>query len=145
VTYGKRARAQAIVWVAVMLPVIFIPVVGLSIDAGRLFDARREAQNVADGAARVGAMELDDTLLQQTGRPRIVENRARNQARAYAARSGYTISGFDFSSDGRSIRVAIETRVQPTFLRLARVGPVDVRAAGRARVCQGTQAEGACS
>jgi uncharacterized membrane protein len=141
----RRARAQAIVWVAVMLPVIFMPIVGLSVDAGLLFDARREAQNVADGAARVGAMELDEQELQRTGKPHIVESRARGQARAYAARSGYTISRFDFSSDGRSVGVTIETRVQPTFLRIARFGPVDVRAAGRARVCQGTQAENACS
>ena len=38
----RRQRAQVLVWVVVMLP-FFLAIVGLSIDAGRLFDARRGA------------------------------------------------------------------------------------------------------
>ena len=49
---------QAIVWAAVMLP-LFLAVVGLAIDGGVVFAARRELQNVADAGARPGAMQVD--------------------------------------------------------------------------------------
>jgi Flp pilus assembly protein TadG len=141
----RRSRGQAIVWVAVLLPVIFIPIVGLSIDAGLLFDARREAQNVADGAARAGAMELDQRVLQRDGRARIDRKEAQVRARAYAAHSGFNVRRFDFSNDDRTLAVTVGTTVQPSFMRLLKARAVDVQAEGRARLCQGTQAEGACS
>ena len=141
----RRARGQAIVWVAVLLPMIFIPIVGLSIDAGLLFDARREAQNVADGAARAGAMELDQRVLQQDGKARINRKEAQERARAYVARSGFSVRGFSFSNDDRTMAVTVGTNVKPTFMLLLKYPAVDVQAEGRARLCQGAQAEGACS
>jgi Flp pilus assembly protein TadG len=141
----KRAPGQAIVWVAVLLPVLFLPIVGVSIDAGLLFDTRRDAQNVADGAARVGAMELrQDALLE--GQARIDRDAARRQARAYARRSGFDVRGEPtFSSDDRTMSVTVQTTVRPAFLRMVRLAGVDVRATGRARACQGIEAERACN
>ena len=54
----RGEAGQALVWTAVMLP-LFLSVIGLAIDAGTIFDARRELQNVADSAARAGAMQID--------------------------------------------------------------------------------------
>ena len=48
--WGSAQSGQAIVWVAVMMP-FFLSVVGLAIDGGIVFSARRELQNVADSAA----------------------------------------------------------------------------------------------
>jgi uncharacterized membrane protein len=52
--------------VALMLPLL-IAVIGLALDGGVVFDARRELQNVADSAAHAGAAEIDLPRFQQTG------------------------------------------------------------------------------
>ena len=62
---ARLARGSAVVWVAVTLP-LFVSLVGLAIDGGVVFDARRELQSVADGAARAGAMQLDETAYRTT-------------------------------------------------------------------------------
>jgi hypothetical protein len=139
----RGARGQAIVWVAILLPTIFLPIVGLSIDAGLLFDARREAQNVADGAARVGAMALDRNYLQRHGKARIDEGEARRDATAYASRLGFPSSRITFPGT-RSVAVSVSRPVQPTFLRIVNVGPVTVEASGRAMACEGIRERDAC-
>jgi uncharacterized membrane protein len=52
--------------VALMLPLL-LAVVGVALDGGVVFDARRELQNVADSAAHAGASEVDLARFQQTG------------------------------------------------------------------------------
>gem|GEM_PF-5201525 len=53
---------QLVVWTAVMLP-LFLSVIGLAADGGIAFGARRELQNVADSAARAGAMQVDQRVV----------------------------------------------------------------------------------
>ena len=52
------APGQALPLVAAALPLL-VTVVGLALDGGVVFAARRELQNVADAAARAGATEVD--------------------------------------------------------------------------------------
>lgn len=59
-------RGQALPIVALMMPVL-LAVVGLALDGGVVFDARRELQNVADTAAHAGATEIDAEHFQRTG------------------------------------------------------------------------------
>ena len=62
----SAARAQVLVWMAVLLPV-FVALAGLSIDGALLLMTRRQLQSVVDGAARAGATQLDQQLLRGSG------------------------------------------------------------------------------
>src|SRR5437764_12162368 len=61
---------QAIVWVAVMLP-LFLWVIGLSADGGAVFAARRELQSVGGGAASAAAMQVDLRAYRDRRRTRV--------------------------------------------------------------------------
>src|SRR5947199_10868905 len=79
---APRGAGQVIVWVAVMLP-LFFSVVGLAIDAGSVFAARRELQNATDGAARAGAMQLDiDVYRQSSGENLVLDGATARQIAA---------------------------------------------------------------
>ena len=127
-----------------MLPLLFLPIVGLSIDAGLLFDARRDLQTVADGAARAGGMELDtqrlDRLRGGDGQVRLHPQHARDAANAYldAVRvPGGFARDVHIVGDGEAISVTVFREVQPTFLRLLHVRAVQMRAASLAQPCSG--------
>ncbi len=137
-THG--ARAQMIVWVAVMVPLVFLPIAGLMMDAGVMFDAKRELQGIADGAARAGGMEIDRALLHNTVRnPRgtVTLDRALAEARAfeYLTRIGFRGPRADVHAEEDHIQVVLEREVQPIFLRLVHVGAVRIHATGRAAPC----------
>jgi Flp pilus assembly protein TadG len=59
-------RAQALVWMALLLP-MFVALAGLSIDGALLLMTRRQLQSVVDGAARAGATQLDQQRLRGSG------------------------------------------------------------------------------
>ena len=137
----RRARAQVIVWVAVMLPLLFLPIVGLTMDAGVVFDAKRDLQNLADGAARVGAMEIDEDVLHTSPRGEVRVH----PAHADAAIRTYLFDRLhyagpdpliDTAHDNRAV-VTVYRDIHPTFLRLLHVGPVRIRATGSAAPCAG--------
>jgi Putative Flp pilus-assembly TadE/G-like len=144
----KKQPAQVVVWVAVMIPMLFLPIIGLSIDAGTVFDARRDLQDIADGAARSGGMQIDVARLQglnpsdasQDGQLRLDRGKARQAAKDYLMRFGSSASEADndvtFNGD-REIIVTPWRDVQPTFLKLLRVGAVRVHATGVAEPCSG--------
>ncbi|MBV9174864.1 MAG: Tad domain-containing protein [Chloroflexi bacterium] len=149
----RAERAQVIVWVAVMIPMLFLPVIGLAISAGAVFDARRDLQNVADGAARAGGMQIDETRLQaldptdpkQDGLVRLDTRLARTAARGYLTQAGIPADQVDddvtFNGD-RQIIVTPWRDVQPTFLKLFHAS-IRIRATGVAEPCSGV-ATGAC-
>ena len=131
---GSRARflhaeaGQALVWVAVMLP-LFLSVIGLSIDAGTIFDARRELQNVADSAARAGAMQIDENTYRASSGSTVVIDpaAARRAAAQYVQSQG---AGFSAAIDVAPQRVVVQvSRSVPTsFLRLVGIGTVRISA-----------------
>lgn len=134
-----RQRAQMIVWIAIMLPMLFLPIAGLMIDAGIMFDAKRELQNIADGAARVGAMEIDRQLLvnvrtNPTGRIDLDKDQARRRANEYLARVGYA-NNSDATPFDDYIQVTVWKTIRPRFLTLVHVAPITLHATARARPC----------
>jgi uncharacterized membrane protein len=133
----SRSRAQVIVWVAVMLPLMFLPIVGLSMDAGAVFDARRETQNLADGAARTGGMELDTGQLRKNGEVRLDPGNAQAAARDYLSRSGVAPADASVNASSTQVTVTVYHTVTPMFLRLLKVQPVRVQATGVAQPCSG--------
>jgi uncharacterized membrane protein len=144
----RRERAQVIVWVAIMVPLLFLPILGLTMDAGVLFDARRSMQNLADGAARVGAMEIDQNDLRSnpTGAPHLDPAAARRSAAEYLDRSGFRSSETVIQADRNHIVVTVTKHVRPTFLSLLRVPEQTIRTTGQASPCAGvTDARFSCT
>ncbi len=126
--FPRAESGQALVWAAVMLS-LFLSVIGLSIDAGTIFDARRELQNVADSAARAGAMQIDQNTYRASSGATVMLD----PAAAHAAAAQYVESqgtGFTVAIDVASQRVVVQvSRSVPTsFLRLVGIGTVRVSA-----------------
>jgi Flp pilus assembly protein TadG len=137
-TIAKRARTgHALLWVALMLP-FFLSVIGLAIDGGLAFNARRELQNVADGAARAGAMQIDLGTYRATSGTTIVldPGRARAAADAYLAESGLPFLAA-VESDVERVVVHVQTEVPTAFLRVVGIRQVRISATAPAEVRYG--------
>ena len=123
--------AQALAWVAVMVP-LFLATVGLAIDGGIVFAARREAQNAADAAARAGAMQVNLARYRATAGTWVELDpaQAAAAARAYLAMQGWA----DASVTATVQAVGVTTRrdVPLGFLNLVGISSVPVSATARA-------------
>lgn len=127
-TCHRAEAGQALVWVAVMLP-LFLSVIGLSIDAGTVFDARRQLQNVADAAARAGAMQIDQNAYRASSGATVALDpaAARQAALQYVGSQG---GGFTATVDVAPQRVLVHVsqNVPTSFLRLVGIGTVRISA-----------------
>ena len=130
---------QAIVWVAVMLP-LFLAVIGLSIDGGLVFDARRELQNVVDAAARAGAMQIDERVYRESFGQRVVLDPGAAQAAAidYIGMQPGHLSAF-VSAEPQGVRVDAARDVPTSFLRLVGIETARVTATAVAEVRHGIE------
>ena len=125
-TSGGGARpGQVVLWVAIMLP-LFLAIVGLAIDGGTLFAARRRAQNAADAAARAGAQQIDIDYYRATGEIRLDQGWARYESRRYLAEQGEPDASID--TTGQQVMVAVRRDVPLSFLKLVGVGDVSIGA-----------------
>jgi Flp pilus assembly protein TadG len=123
---GDGARSgQALLWVVVMLP-IFLAIIGLALDGGALFAARRQVQNAADGAARAGAQQIDLDKYRATGEIALDDGWARYVARQYVAGLGGLEAAVDIA--GNQVIVTVRRDVPLSFLKLVGVGEVRVGA-----------------
>ena len=137
---GRAAEAgQAIVWVAVMLPLL-LSVVGLAIDAGIVFSARRDLQNVADSAARAGAMQVDEPTYRASSGASVVLDQAaaREIAGEYAASQGRGMAA-TVGVEPQRVVVSVSREVPTSFLRLAGITMVRVIATAPAEVRYGVE------
>ncbi len=133
---------QAIVWVAVMLP-LFLSVIGLAIDGGIVFSARRELQNVADSAARAGATQIDERRYRDSGGTVVAI--AKGPAEELAAGAIQTQAAdveAAIAADQDRVVVQVWREVPTSFLRLANIDTVRVGAKGEARVLRGIREGG---
>lgn len=128
---------QAIVWAAVMLP-LFFAIIGLAIDGGVVFSARRELQSVADSAARAGAMQVDQQAYRASAGANVVldEGAARQVAAEYVASQGLGMSAV-ISAEPRRVVVQVSHDMPTSFLRLVGVGTVRISATAPAEVRYG--------
>jgi Flp pilus assembly protein TadG len=124
-----------------MLPLL-LTVVGVALDGGVVFDARRDLQNVADAAAHAGSTEIDLARFQQIGDPALDARGAAQVAEAYVAdynashRPDQRVTLDDVSvpaPDRIVVRVSRDART--AFLRIVGIASVRVtaEAAGTAR------------
>jgi Flp pilus assembly protein TadG len=118
-----------------MLP-LFLSIVGLALDGGLVFAARREAQNAADAAARAGVMQIDERVYRESGGTRVVldTGRARAVAAEYLAGYGTSLTA-SVAAEPERLVVQVSRDVATSFVRLVGIGTVRVAAtaAGEAR------------
>ncbi|MCC6178316.1 MAG: pilus assembly protein, partial [Chloroflexi bacterium] len=117
-------RGQAIVWTAVMLP-LFLSVVGLAIDGGIVFSARRELQNVADSAARAGAQQIDvQGYRESRGRTVVLDTAAAGDIAARYAGDQRLGADVEIEVGLRRVQVTVSRDVPTSFVRAVGVSTV---------------------
>jgi Flp pilus assembly protein TadG len=137
----KRRRAeagQALVYVAVMLP-LFFSIVGLAVDGGVVWGARRELQNIADAAARAGAMQIDLAAYRQSAGEVIVLDPASAQETAAGYLAGIPDLTAEVKADQRRVTVSVSRDVPLSFLRIAGFQSVRIGAVAPAGVRHGIE------
>lgn len=96
---------------------------GLVIDGGRALDARVQALDLAQSAARAGAAELDLTALRTTGHIRLDPVRARQSALDYLRAAG---ADGKASATTTTVTVTVQRRQDTLLLRLAGISALTV-------------------
>lgn len=128
-----RRDAGAISAFVAVVAVAMVVVAGLVHDGGRLLAARRQADDIAANAARVGVQELDEHSL-RTGRPVVDPVAAHRAVVAYLARTPAT-GVARIAAD--TVTVDVELQVRPGLLGIAGVDTRTVSAVRRARAVRG--------
>jgi uncharacterized membrane protein len=140
---GHRQPAQALALTALLLGLVLLPLVGLAIDAEILFSAHRRLEMLADGAARVGAMQLDLAASYARQRATLDPMRAEVAAEAYLQQTA-GITGMA-QADVDHIEVRTERDVELGFGHFWGRGQQHVVATAVAVPCEGiAQAEDPC-
>jgi Flp pilus assembly protein TadG len=139
----RRARrwlageaGQALVWAAVTLPLLFIPMVGLVIDGGVVLNARRDLQNVADAAARAGAARVDVGAYRASAGAAVVLDQPEARRAATACLAAQRDVSGTVRTDARRVVVEVSREVPTAFLRIAGLSSVRIgaRAPAEARM-----------
>ena len=138
---SSSLSGQAVVWAAVMMP-LFLAVIGLAIDGGVAMKAQRQLQNVADGAARAGAMQLDQQIYRASAGAtlQIDPGKARQVAAQYVSAQAPKASG-DVTADPQQVIVTLKQQIPTTFIQSVGSSHMDVDAVAPARIRFGIQQE----
>lgn len=117
-----------------------LAMVGLVVDAGLMFAARRDLQATADAAARAGAGVLDEEIYRSSGGRSVVIDEPEAEKAALAHLSGVDVESVTATSDAVHVSVS---RSQPLLLLgFIGIGPVNVEARSTARPRTGILAPG---
>lgn len=120
-----------------------VAVAGLVIDGGFLFSSRLSLQSMADGAARAGAMAVDEALLRESAGAEVVlePDAARAAADDYLMRSGFQ-GHVGVSASSTEVRVNLQMETRTLLLSIVGVRDVSVRAEATARPRSGIASGG---
>jgi Flp pilus assembly protein TadG len=117
-----------------------LAMVGLVIDAGMMFAAKRDLQATADSATRAGAAVIDEDMYRSSGGRRVVLDGAAAEQAALQRIEGAQL--VDLSASDQTVFVRV-SRTQPLLLLgLVGVGPLHVEAHSTARPRTGILAPG---
>jgi uncharacterized membrane protein len=129
---GQQPRAaeagQALVLVAVLL-LGLVAVVGLATDGGLVFAQRRDLQNLADGAALAGAMQIDEGAYRGGGTVALDQAAARQAAETYLAGADVT---YRVTAGANGVAVEVSRQATLGFLRVIGIDGVTIGASARA-------------
>jgi hypothetical protein len=124
----RRESGAVVPLVAVML-LGLLAVAALVIDGGLLFAERRDLQGMADGAARAGAMAIDEELLRDDGAVRLDPPDARAAAAGYLEAAGFE---GDAQIDADMLGVTVDLADTRPTLMMGLLGVQDVGVTARA-------------
>jgi len=118
-----------------------LAVAALVIDGGVLFAERRDLQGLADGAARAGAMAVDEEVLRETGTVWLDPAAARAAAGRYLEAAGFE-GDVQIDADMLSVTVDLEETRPTLMMGLLGVRDVTVTAHAVARPRVGIEEAG---
>jgi hypothetical protein len=128
-----RGEDGAISAFLVVITMAMVLVAGLVLDGGRVVAARREVQDVAQGAARAGANAVDEAAL-RAGTTALDGPAAVAAAQGFLAAAGHSGS---VTVTALAVEVTVTDSVPMLLLGLGGVGPRSVTAVEQARVVRG--------
>lgn len=136
-----RDSGQVVVIVAVSM-LGLLAVTALVIDGGLLFATKRNLQSLSDGAARAGAMSLDEQALRE-GRDQLVIDPAgaETAASSYLATVGFRGKS-NVSANPSVIEVGLAQVHETVLLGIVGIKDFEMRASSVARPAVGATAEG---
>jgi Flp pilus assembly protein TadG len=145
----RAQRAQALVWLAVAVP-MFLAIAGLAIDGALLLTARRQLQSVADGAARAGATQLNQELLRGSGGSTVELDPPTAHAATLRYLQQYLGRDLPWTAQPETsvqvtrqrVQVAVQGGLRTAFLRLVDIDHVIVGATANADVQYGIRGPG---
>jgi uncharacterized membrane protein len=136
-----RGERGAVAPLVAMMLLGLLALAALVIDGGLLFAERRDLQGLADGAARAGAMSVDEDVLRETGAVRLDPAAAQAAAERYLETTG--VDGtVQIDADTLSVTVDLQERRPTLMMGLLGVRTVDVAAHAVARPRVGIQEAG---
>ena len=133
----RRQPGQVLAWYAILLALVLLPLFGLAIDTGLMFTAHRKLQMLADGAARVGAMQIDTTVAYATDRIVLAPAQAELAAEAYLADTPGVETAASASTE--RIEVHAQRSVLLPFEQLFGRGPLLIQVSAAAVPCSGVE------
>jgi uncharacterized membrane protein len=141
--HGRRHPGQALAWYGILLGLVLLPLFGIAIDTGLMFTAHRKLQMLTDGAARVGAMQIDAAAAYETERVVLAPAQAEAAAEDYLS----DIPGVEATASASPDRIEVHAQrsVALPFEQLFGRAPILIQASAAAVPCSGVeQADGAC-
>jgi Flp pilus assembly protein TadG len=129
---GERGQAIAFV-VGISLALLLL--IGLTVDGGRILSAREHAMDEAQEAARVGAQQLDQTIIHAGGGAVVNPTAATRAVQLYLQATGDTGS---VTVQGSDVEVSVRHSLNMEILSLVGIGVVTVSETGTAHASQGT-------
>ena len=136
---SARDEAQVAVLVALLMPVL-LTLVGVVLDGGLAFSEWRDWKDVADAAARTGAVQVDQQLYRQSDGATLALDPAAAKAAAaqYVAQQHLPdVTASDVSADTDQVVVRLSGDVQTNFLRAVGITKVHISVVGPAQVRYG--------
>lgn len=120
-----------------------VGVAGLVIDGGFLFASRRSLQSTADGAARAGAMAVDEQRLRESGgrEVRLDPEAAQAAVDDYLAVAGFA-GQVEVAADASNVTVSLRRDMRTLVLSIVGVREVSARAEATAAPRSGITREG---
>ena len=136
-----RGERGAVAPLVAMMLLGLLALAALVIDGALLFAERRDLQGLADGAARAGAMAVDEDVLRETGAVRLDPAAAQAAAERYLETAG--VEGtVRIDADTLSVTVDLQECRPTLMMGLLGVRTVDVAAHAVARPRVGIEEAG---
>jgi Flp pilus assembly protein TadG len=137
-----RDRGAATIFV-IGFSVMLLVVAGLVVDGGLAINARANASDIAEQAARAGARQIDEGRLRESGEVTIDQAAAREQAGTFLnqALKGNGSTSISFPS-GDEVQVTIQNRrVETALLGLIGIDQFTINTNATARAAVGIENE----